>query len=77
MSARPTTTQGRLVRIGTQSLLSASDKFIDPENTNFKKYAQKPTLGKALCDFLLYSEHNPRRALDLCSQATQTAQLKI
>ena len=71
--SRPLTMQGRLVRLGTQSLLSVGDKFINPDTLNVRKYGKKLTLAKVLIDFLLYSEHNPRRALDLASEATKNA----
>ena len=69
--SRPMTMQGRLLRLGTQSLLSIGDKFINPDTINYKKYSKKPILSKILIDFLLYSEHNPRRALDLASLSTE------
>ena len=37
---------------------------------DFKKIAKKPVVSRALCDYLLYVEHNPKKALDLCAEAT-------
>mmetsp|Transcript_18424 Transcript_18424/g.33017 ORF Transcript_18424/g.33017 Transcript_18424/m.33017 type:complete len:528 (+) Transcript_18424:314-1897(+) len=72
-SARPVSSGGRFLRLGTQSMLSKSDLFIDPDRINTSKYARRPILAKALTDFLLYSAHNPKKALELCSQATQAS----
>ena len=41
-----------------------------------RKYASRPALAKVLVDYLLLVEHNPRRALELCSEATQQAEYK-
>ena len=51
-------------------------QFIDADRLDLKKYAQRPSVAKALCDFLLYHDHNPRKALELCAQATVQADFK-
>jgi tetratricopeptide repeat protein 8 len=53
-----------------------SGLFIDAERLDMKKYAQRPSIAKALCDFLLYHDHNPRKALELCAEATVQADFK-
>lgn len=77
-TTRPVTTSGRYVRLGTASMVSqsvdgAGGLFIDASRMDFKKYAQRPSLSKALCDYILYVDHNPRRALELCDECTQAA----
>ena len=75
-TARPLSSAGRFVRLGTQSMLSKSDRFIDPDRLNLPKYARRPSLAMALCDYLIYSDKNPKKALELCALSTQTAQFK-
>ncbi len=75
-TSRPVTTSGRFVRIGTASMQSEpGGAFINADRMDMKRYAQRPPLAKALCDYLLYVEHNPRKALELCAEATQSANL--
>ena len=74
---RPVSVQGRYVRLGTASLLSSGgSKFIQVESLDVKKYVKRPALAKALCDYMLYVEHNPKKALELCSEATTAANFK-
>ena len=35
-----------------------------------KHIAGKKALAKAICDYLIYVEHNPKKALELCAEAT-------
>jgi ribonucleoside-diphosphate reductase alpha chain len=37
---------------------------------------RSPALAKVLCDYLLYHEHNAKKALELCSEATIVADFK-
>ena len=70
-TSRPVTTSGRFVRLGTASMKSEEGgPFINVEQLDLQKYASRPSLGKALCDYLLYSEHNPKKALELAAHAT-------
>lgn len=48
--------------------------FINSDQLDFKKYAERPALAKALCDYLLYVEHNPKKALELAALSTQFAE---
>jgi tetratricopeptide repeat protein 8 len=65
---------GRVVRVGTASLLSAfGGAFIQADRLDLRKYAARPALGKALCDYILYVDHNPKRAMELCALATVAA----
>ncbi len=76
-TARPMTNLGREVRLGTASLSSsATGPLIDVEKLNIKKYAKKTGLAMALTEYLLYVEHNTRKALDLCSEATKESDYK-
>ncbi len=70
-SARPLTSLGRRVRLGTASMLSQKGgPFIDVQRLDLRKYAKRPQLAKALCDFLLYHDNNPRKAVELAAAAT-------
>lgn len=39
-------------------------------------YHHLNTFPQILCDYLLYHEHNPKKALELCSEATTAADFK-
>ena len=69
---------GREVRLGTASLQSygtgSNSLLVDVGKLNIKKYAAKQGLAMALLDYLLYVEHNNRKALELCAEATQVNQ---
>ncbi|KAJ8508601.1 hypothetical protein ON010_g18854 [Phytophthora cinnamomi] len=58
--------------------MQASDSgvFIDVNRLDFKRYAKRPAIAKALVDYLLYCEHNPRKALELAAEATVAADYK-
>ena len=74
-TARPVTSSGRFVRLGTASMLAqCGDAFVDVHRIDTKKYASRPFLAKVLCDYLLHVEHNPKKALELCSHATKQTQ---
>lgn len=68
-TARPMTNLGREVRLGTASLQS-SGALVDVERLNIKKYASRAGLAMVLVDYLLFVEHNTRKALELCAEAT-------
>ncbi|GMI40187.1 hypothetical protein TrCOL_g2105 [Triparma columacea] len=70
-TSRPMTTLGREVRLGTASMVNQSGVFIDVEKLNMRKYAARPALAMVLVEYLLHVEVNPRKALELCSEATQ------
>lgn len=71
-TARPVTSSGRFVRLGTASMRSEpGGPFISADRIDFKKYAQRPALAKVLCDYIIYHDHMPRQALELCAEATQ------
>ena len=44
--------------------------FINVDRLDLRKYAARPALAKVLCDYLLYHEHNPKKALELAALAT-------
>jgi tetratricopeptide repeat protein 8 len=76
-TARPMTTLGREVRLGTASLAaSATGALVDVEKLNVKKYAKKTGLAMVLTDYLLCVEHNTRKALELCAEATKESDFK-
>ena len=76
-TSRPVTALGRLVRLGTASMLSESGgPFIRVDRLDLKKYASRPELAKVLFDYILYHDHNPRKALELANHATQLAQFE-
>ncbi|KAL6759471.1 TRP protein for flagellar function [Haematococcus lacustris] len=71
---RPVTSSGRFVRLGTASMLSEpGGPFINSEQVDLRKYASRPHLARSLCDYMLYVDHNVKRALELCAMATQKA----
>ena len=76
-TSRPVTALGRRVRLGTASMLSeAGGPFINVEKLDLTKYAKRQDLAKLLCDYLLYHDHNPQKALELASKATVEAEFK-
>lgn len=42
-----------------------------------RRYAARPLLARALCDYLIYTEHNMKKALELCALATQVAEYQV
>lgn len=50
--------------------------FINVEKLDLRKYAARTPLAKVLCDYILYHEHNPKKALELCAHATAHADYK-
>ncbi|AIN95961.1 hypothetical protein LPMP_090450 [Leishmania panamensis] len=72
-AARPVT--GRFVRLGTASLRSVpGGPHINVQALNLERYArEKPMVAKLLCDYLLYVEHKPKMALELCTAALRSA----
>jgi len=76
-AARPVTSGGRLVRLGTASMLTEpGGPFINVDKLDLRKYATRPALAKVLCDYILYHDHNPRKALELAALATVHAEYK-
>ncbi len=76
-TSRPISVAGRNIRLGTQSmLLTSGDQFIDANRIDVTKFANKPAEAKALIDYLLYHDHNPRKALELASECTKIAEYK-
>lgn len=74
---RPMTNMGREVRLGTASLSgSSTGGLVNLEKLNIKKYAAKPGLAMILTEYMLYVEHNTRRALDMCAEATEVNDYK-
>jgi|TARA_B110000208_G_scaffold48886_3_gene64602 tetratricopeptide repeat protein 8 len=73
-TGKPLSALGRAVRLGTASMLAEpSGVFIDVDRLDLARYAKRPHIAKALCDFLLYHDHNPRKALELAAKATAAA----
>jgi tetratricopeptide repeat protein 8 len=76
-AARPMTSLGRRVRLGTASMLSDhGGPFINADRLNVRKYARRPSLAKVLCDYLLYQDNNPKKAMELAAEATQATGYK-
>ena len=76
-TSRPVTSGGRAVRVGTASMLTEpGGPFVDLEKLDLRKYAARPALARALCDYMLYHDRNPRKAVELCSLATTRASFK-
>lgn len=74
--ARPLTMNGRLLRLGTQSMLCDSDKFINVDTLKLSKFHRDGIFSKLLINFLFYSEKNIRKCLELCSMATAHCKFK-
>lgn len=73
-TSRPVTSSGRFVRVGTASMAAQpGGKFLDVEQIDMKKQAMRPWIARALCDYLLHYEKNPRKALELASYGTREA----
>jgi len=73
-TSRPMSVAGRFVRLGTASLMASDgDQFINPDRLDVVKYSTRPAEAKALLDYLLYHDHNPRKALELAAEATKAA----
>jgi len=76
-TSRPLTSMGRLVRLGTASMQHQDGgEFVRLETLDLHKYAQRPAIAKALCDYMIYYARNPRKALELASEATQAVEFK-
>lgn len=76
-ASRPMTTFGREVRLGTASLAGATTgALVDVERLNVKKYAKRTGLAMMITNYLLYVEHNTRKALEICAEATQEHEFK-
>lgn len=70
-ASRPMTTFGREIRLGTASLAGATTgALVDVERLNVKKYAKRTGLAMVITDYLIYVEHNNRKALEICAEAT-------
>ena len=44
--------------------------FINLDKLDLRKYALRPNLARVLCDYMLYHEHNPKKAMELCAHAS-------
>merc|ERR1711990_1258312 len=82
-SNRPVTGAGgiegafRGARLGTASMRSEpGGPFINVDKLDLRKYATRPALAKVLCDYIIYHDHNPRKALELAALATQHVEYK-
>lgn len=51
----------------------AGGPFINVDKLDLRKYAARPALARVLLDYILYHDHNPRKALELASLATVNA----
>lgn len=55
----------------------AGGPFINVDRLDLRKYAARTSLSRVLCDYLIYSEHNMKRALELCALATQANDFSV
>lgn len=68
----------RFMRLGTASLLGDnSGPFIGVDRLDLRRYAGRPSLARVLCDYILYHDHNPRKALELCAHATKATNFEV
>lgn len=70
------TTLGREVRLSTASLINNPNSMVDIERLNIKKYAKNQSVATVLVDYLLYVQHNARKALEICAEATKENDFK-
>ncbi|EGR30238.1 hypothetical protein IMG5_137130 [Ichthyophthirius multifiliis] len=75
-TTRPITSGGRYMRLGTACLIADKDNFLQIDKLDMKKIAKKGILAQAICNYLLYVENNPKKALQLASECTQLSQFK-
>jgi tetratricopeptide repeat protein 8 len=76
-TTRPVTASGRFVRLGSASMQSEpGGPFIDANKLDFHRYSRQQHLAKILCDFILYHDHNPKRALELAALSTEVCEFK-
>ncbi len=75
-TARPMTNLGREVRLGTASL-QATGNLVDSSRINVKKYAGRTGIAMAITDYLIYVEHNTKKALEMCAEATKAVSLSM
>nr|CCA18634.1 sporangia induced TRP protein putative [Albugo laibachii Nc14] len=76
-TCRATTSFGRQIRPGTASIQTEDQScFIDVDQLDLKRYASRPLIAKILVDYILYHARNPRRALELASEATVACNYK-
>ena len=57
-------------------LITRGGPFINADKLPLAKYAARPSLSKVLCNYLLYVDHNPKKALELAAEATRISQYK-
>jgi tetratricopeptide repeat protein 8 len=75
-TTRPVTSGGRMLRLGTASMMQAGGQFIMADKLNAKNIAKKKHIAKAVVDYLIYVESNFRRALDISSESTALTNYK-
>ncbi len=51
--------------------LRADDHFLQVDKLNMKSIAKKKNLAKVICDYLLFVDHNPKKALELSIESEQ------
>ena len=67
----------RMLRLGTASMLTEpGGPFINVDKLDLRKYATRPALAKVLCDYIIYHDHNPKKALELAALATEHSEYK-
>jgi len=70
-TSRATTSGGRHLRIATASLKSLNSSIsLDINDIVPKNLIKKPSLAKAVADYLFYVEKNFKKLLEICSEAT-------
>ena len=77
-TARPVTSaSGRYVRLGTASMLQGENGlFIDTNKMDLAKYAKRPSLSKALFQYMIHVTNDTVKALDLAAKATEACDFK-
>jgi tetratricopeptide repeat protein 8 len=66
----------RYLRLGTASLANQGNDFIKVDKLDIKKMAKNEPVAIALCNYLLYVENNPKKALELAAECSNLGEYK-
>ena len=57
------------MRLGTASMVQEGSTFLFADKINAKKVAKSNNIARAVCDYLIYMDNNPRKALEIALEA--------
>ena len=71
VTARPVTSSGKFVRLGTASIAqSNSTAFLNAQQLDISKFQSRPAIAKVAVDYFLYVDGNPKVALEIAALFT-------